>query len=76
MLFEGDIVRYNLDPYGGNNTEIIATIITINEFTITIKPLEEWPYPFHNWGETAAVSPDYVVHHVYTIAPKTPRIME
>jgi hypothetical protein len=72
MLFEGDVINYSLDAYGGHNTQVLATILSVNEYTITIKAMEDWPYPFHNWGNIVKVSPDYIINHVYTIAPKTP----
>lgn len=71
MMFEGDIVVYNLDAYGADvNVEV--KILAIEEHTIKVSPIERWPLPFENWTKVVTLSPHFVIDYVYTLAPRTP----
>lgn len=70
-MYEGDIVVYNLDPYGAD-VNVTVKILATETHYIKVKAVERWPFPFENWCEVVNLSPNYVVDYVYTIAPRTP----
>lgn len=77
---EGDIIRYNLEPYGFNiepneyNHIITLRIVKVLcDKYIVVTPLDgSWPRPFNNWQPQEKLLIDYIIDTIYTIAPKTP----
>lgn len=70
--FEGDIVVYNMDAYGFDMV-VHVEILEVLEFQVKVRPIDgRWPEHFDGWKETEALSTDYIVDILYTIAPSTP----
>ena len=69
-MHEGDIVVYDLSPYGVEHTVAVTILEIIQRDRIKVKPIDQWPIP--HWGETAIFSSEYIVDYIYTIEPKTP----
>lgn len=79
-MFEGDIIRYNLEPYNFNleaneyNNIVTLRIVQVccDKFII-VTPLDGlWPRPFNNWQSEEKLLVDYIIETIYTIEPKTP----
>lgn len=73
-MFEGDIIRYNLDPYGAFDLDILLRINKVcNQHHIMASPLNGvWPDPFFRWELEQKLSTQYIMDVIYTIEPKTP----
>jgi hypothetical protein len=73
-MYQGDIIRYNLDAYGFD-VDVILEIIDIKPCNerIVVKPVQgEWPLPLLHWRDQETLSAEYIQEFVYTIAPQTP----
>lgn len=79
-MFEGDIITYNLEPYGfniePNQYDHIVTLRIVKiccDRYIIVTPLDgQWPRPFNNWQSEEKLLADYIIDCIYTIEPKTP----
>lgn len=73
-MFEGDIIRYNLDPYGAFDIDILLRVIKVcDERYFIASPLDGvWPDPFFRWELEQKLNTNYVMGYIYTIEPKTP----
>ena len=79
-MIEGDIIRYNLEPYNFNvepneyNNIITLRVVKVCcEKHIIVTPLDgSWPRPFNNWELEEKLITDYIIDTMYTIEPKTP----
>ncbi len=71
-MHEGDIVRYNLYPYGFD-LDVIVRIIEVkpkNDFIVVVPVEGQWPIPFEGLQQT--LISDNIQEYIYTIAPQTP----
>jgi hypothetical protein len=73
-MFEGDIIRYNLDPYGAFDLDVDLRINEVcDQHYIIVSPLNGvWPDPFFRWELKQKLSTRYILDTLYTIEPKTP----
>lgn len=73
-MHEGDIIRYNLDIYGGFDIDAILKIVEVcNDDYIIVTPINGvWPEPFHLWNLTEKLNARYIMEYIYTIEPRTP----
>lgn len=79
-MYEGDIIRYNLEhynfqlePHDVNNIVILRIVQIHCDRYITVTPVDGvWPRPFNNWQREEKLLVDYIIDYVYTIEPKTP----
>jgi hypothetical protein len=79
-MFEGDIIRYNLEPYNfqleprDNNNIITLRIVQLccDKFIIVTPVDGLWPRTFNNWQLEEKLLVDYIIDYIYTIEPKTP----